>query len=245
MRKVITLFCAALAAPAAIPVTVGDAAITLDRTRVIFNEGDKVIPLTVTNAHLSKPYLAQAWIENKAGQQVTSPVFVTPQVQRIEPGSKSRIKVQFSPEATSLPADRESVFYLNVREIPPAAERSHVLQVARQTRIKLFYRPKAIQVQERMKKITGAEGIRLSRNSGQYTIENTTPYHLSITRLDATGGKKVKLGPLMVSPKDSASFSAPALGNEPVVYYVNDYGDTRPLKFSCAGNTCTGQPDNR
>ena len=244
MRKVTTLFCAALPTLAAIPVTAG-AAIALDRTRVIYNEGDKAVPLTVTNEHLSKPYLAQSWIENRSGQKITSPVFVTPPVQRIEPNSKSQIKVQLSPEAASLPADRESVFYLNVREIPPAVEKSNVLQIALQTKIKLFYRPKAIQVQERMEKIAGADGIRLSQNGGQYTIENTTPYHLSVTRLDATGGKEVKFEPVMVSPKASASFSAPALGNAPVVYYVNDYGDTKPLKFSCAGSNCTVQSDSK
>lgn len=59
MRKVTTLFCAALTTLAAIPVTAG-AAIALDRTRVIYNEGDKAVPLTVTNEHLSKPYLAQS-----------------------------------------------------------------------------------------------------------------------------------------------------------------------------------------
>lgn len=244
MRKVTTLFCAALTTLAAIPVTAG-AAIALDRTRVIYNEGDKAVPLTVTNDHLSKPYLAQSWIENNAGRIITSPVFVTPPVQRIEPGSKSRIEVHLSPEAASLPADRESVFYLNVREIPPATEKTNVLQVALQTRIKLFYRPKAIQVQKQMDKITGAEGIRLLQNGGQYTLENTTPYHLSVTRLDATGGKEVKFEPVMVSPKTAASFSAPALGNAPVVYYVNDYGDTKPLKFSCTGSSCTVQPDSK
>lgn len=119
---------------------------------------------------------------------------MTPPVQRIEPNSKSQIKVQLSPEAASLPADRESVFYLNVREIPPAAEKSNVLQIALQTKIKLFYRPKAIQVQERMEKITGAEGIRLSQNGGhQYTIENTTPYHLSVTRPMPPAEKKLNL----------------------------------------------------
>ncbi|MBW5408655.1 molecular chaperone [Morganella morganii] len=244
MREVTTLFCAALTTLVTIPVTAG-AAIALDRTRVVYNEGDNAVPLTVTNEHLSKPYLAQSWIENNAGQKVTSPVFVTPSVQRIEPDSKNRIKVQFSPEAASLPADRESVFYLNVREIPPAAEKSNVLQIALQTKIKLFYRPKAIQGQEQTGKITGAEGIRLSQNGGQYTIENTTPYYLSVNRLDATGGKEVKFKPVMVSPKAFASFSAPELGNAPVVYYINDYGDTKPLKFGCAGNICTVQSDSK
>ncbi|OBU09643.1 molecular chaperone [Morganella psychrotolerans] len=244
MQKVTTLFCAALATLVLTPLA-ANAAIALDRTRVIYNEGDKSVPLTVTNEHLSKPYLAQSWIENSAGQKITSPVFVTPPVQRIEANSKSQIKVQLSPEAASLPADRESVFYLNIREIPPAVEKSNVLQIALQTKIKLFYRPKAIQVQDRMETIEGAQGIRMTQNGGQYTIDNTTAFHLSVTRMEASGGKEVKFSPIMVAPKSSATFSAPALGNTPTAYYVNDYGDTKPLKFSCNGNTCSVQTENK
>lgn len=68
MRKVTTLFCAALTTLAAIPVTTG-AAIALDRTRVIYNEGDKAVPLTVTNEHLSKPYLAQSRLRTRQGRK--------------------------------------------------------------------------------------------------------------------------------------------------------------------------------
>ncbi len=44
----------------------------------------------------------------------------------------------------ALPQDRESLFYLNVREIPPKPDKPNVLQLAMQSRIKLFYRPAAI-----------------------------------------------------------------------------------------------------
>ncbi len=46
-----------------------------------------------------------------------------------------------------LPADRETLFYYNLREIPPVPENSEdhaVLQVAIQSRIKLFWRPAAL-----------------------------------------------------------------------------------------------------
>ncbi|WP_223346554.1 fimbria/pilus periplasmic chaperone, partial [Escherichia coli] len=41
--------------------------------------------------------------------------------------------------------DRESLFYYNVREIPPKSGKANTLQIALQTRIKLFWRPKALE----------------------------------------------------------------------------------------------------
>lgn len=48
------------------------------------------------------------------------------------------------PAAASLPKDRETLFYFNVREIPPKSDKENVLQVALQSRLKLFYRPESI-----------------------------------------------------------------------------------------------------
>lgn len=55
------------------------------------------------------------------------------------------MKVQGLPDINKLPADRESVFYFNVREIPPKSNKPNTLQIALQTRIKLFWRPKALE----------------------------------------------------------------------------------------------------
>lgn len=44
---------------------------------------------------------------------------VLPPVQRIEAGAKSAVRVQVLPDVSKLPKDRESVFWFNLREIPP------------------------------------------------------------------------------------------------------------------------------
>lgn len=46
----------------------------------------------------------------------------------------------------TLPQDRESLFYLNVIDIPPdnPARSGNLLKLAMQNRIKLFYRPQGI-----------------------------------------------------------------------------------------------------
>ena len=121
-----------------------NAAIGLDRTRVIFDGGKDATSVSITNNNTQLPYLAQGWIEDEAGEKITTPLIVLPPVQRVEPGKQSQVKVQALPAAKSLPQDRETVYYFNLREIPPRSDKANTLQIALQTRIKLFYRPQAI-----------------------------------------------------------------------------------------------------
>lgn len=53
-------------------------AVTLDRTRIIFNSDQKNVALTITNKNTQLPYLAQGWIENDQEQKVSSPFAVLP-----------------------------------------------------------------------------------------------------------------------------------------------------------------------
>ena len=121
------------------------ASVTPDRTRLVFNESDKSISVTLRNNDPTLPYLAQSWIEDAKGNKISSPLAVLPPVQRIDAMMNGQVKVQGLPDINKLPADRESVFYFNVREIPPKSNKPNTLQIALQTRIKLFWRPKALE----------------------------------------------------------------------------------------------------
>ncbi|WP_283397034.1 fimbrial biogenesis chaperone, partial [Escherichia coli] len=80
----------AVACLSAVPAA--QAAISLDRTRAIFNGGEKSMTLNVANDNKQLPYLAQAWIENEKQEKITTgPVVVTPPVQRLEPGPKRMV----------------------------------------------------------------------------------------------------------------------------------------------------------
>ena len=118
------------------------AAIALDRTRVIFDGGQQSVSLSVSNQNKQLPYLAQGWLEDEQGNKIQSPLTVLPPVQRIEPGKPSQVKIQALPAAKQLPQDRETLYYFNLREIPPKSNKPNSLQIALQTRIKLFYRPR-------------------------------------------------------------------------------------------------------
>ena len=66
------------------------AAIALDRTRVVFDGGLQSVSLSVSNQNKQLPYLAQGWLEDEQGNKIQSPLTVLPPVQRIEPGKPSR-----------------------------------------------------------------------------------------------------------------------------------------------------------
>lgn len=114
------------------------AAISLDRTRAIYVGDAKSISLNIVNENKELPFLAQSWLENEQHQKITSPLVVLPPLQRVEAGERSVVRITKTPEADRLPQDRESVFYFNLREIPPKSSKTNVMQLALQTQIKLF-----------------------------------------------------------------------------------------------------------
>ncbi|HFF8948030.1 fimbria/pilus periplasmic chaperone [Serratia marcescens] len=221
------------------------AAIALDRTRVIFDGSVQSVSLSVSNQNKQLPYLAQGWLEDEQGNKIQSPLTVLPPVQRIEPGKPSQVKIQALPAAKQLPQDRETLYYFNLREIPPKSDKPNSLQIALQTRIKLFYRPAAIAPESNA--APWQEQLTLSKQGDKYVVNNPTPYYVTIvdaaSRKDAEGVKGFE--PFMVPPKGSMplTVSAASVGGSPVLTYINDYGGRPKLSFSCNGSSCTVVPE--
>ncbi|WP_422526535.1 fimbria/pilus periplasmic chaperone [Serratia fonticola] len=221
------------------------AAISLDRTRVVFPGNEKSVSLTVRNQNPELPYLAQGWLEDAHGAKLegNSAFTVLPPVQRVEPKGQTQVKIQATPGANMLPQDRESLFFFNLREIPPKSDKSNVLQIALQTRIKMFYRPAALAEAAAKQQATPyQEQLTLSKKGDQYTVNNPTPYFVTLIGASAKKEGDVVKGfePVMVPPKGSIKLggSAAALGASPVLVYVNDYGGQPTLTFKCSGGNC-------
>ncbi|MCW6030437.1 fimbria/pilus periplasmic chaperone [Pantoea sp. JK] len=222
------------------------AAIGLDRTRVVYNGGEKSISLNVNNNNAKLPYLAQAWLEDEQGKKMegnTSPLMVLPPIQRVEPKGKGQVKIQSNALTAKLPQDRESLFYFNMREIPPKSEKSNVLQIALQTRIKLFYRPALLAAQASNKQNAPfQEKITLSKKGDRYQVNNPTPYYVTLIGASAKAGEKSVSGfeAVMLAPNSHITLggSAAALGNAPVLTYINDYGGQPQLIFGCQAQQC-------
>lgn len=239
MQKKVGLFLGGLALT--LVVQQAYAAIALDRTRVIYNGSQKSMSVTVTNQNKSLPYLAQSWIEDSDGVKTETSFMALPPVQRVEPGAKGQVKIQGN-NTQALPQDRESLFYFNVREIPPKSTKPNTLQLALQTRIKLFYRPEALQLQNGMEN-DAAQKLTLTHQGDGFQLNNSTAYYLTIVAAASSenGSDIATFKPVMVAPKESITLGATAasLGAHPVLTSVNDYGGRPKLIFNCAGNTCT------
>lgn len=137
--------------------------------------------------------------------------------------------------------------YFNLREIPPKSDKPNTLQIALQTRVKLFYRPKAI-IPEK----NGApwqDKLTLDKQGERYIVKNPTPYYVTI--INATTNGKASDGkdftPVMVPPfgQDDLGISANQLGNNPVLTYINDYGGRPNLTFRCQVSSCQVVPNGK
>ena len=150
------------------------AGVSLDRTRLIITGKDSSASANLTNTSPDIPFLAQSWVEDSKGNKITSPLVVLPPLQRINGGQKGVARVTKTDGINQLPQDRESLFYLSVREIPPKPDKANVLQLAMQSRIKLFFRPTAII--PKSKSEIWQDQVVFQKSGNKMTAQNPTPY---------------------------------------------------------------------
>ena len=218
------------------------AGVSLDRTRIIITEKESSSSANLSNTSPDIPFLAQSWVEDEKGNKIASPLFVLPPLQRINGGQKGIARVTKTAGIDKLPKDRESLFYLNVREIPPKPEKPNTLQLAMQSRIKLFYRPEA--VIPKTKGEVWQDRLVFHKSGSEMTVQNPTPYYVTILSLTRADGQKITRFPgIMVAPKSSQKFEVTDTGvSQFSMKFVNDYGGHPELKFRCEGTTCKALP---
>ncbi len=222
------------------------AGIAPDRTRLIITGSDRSASVNMVNTSPDVPFLAQSWVEDASGKKITAPLVVVPPLQRINGGQKGVARVTKTDGINNLPQDRESLFYLNIREIPPRPDKPNVLQLAMQSRIKLFYRPTAIIPAHRGD--VWQNKVVFHKNGNQFVADNPTPYYITILGLSKKteregGGKLMTFPGVMIAPRSSLDIKVtdPSVSSF-VIMYVNDYGGHPELKYHCAGQTCTALP---
>ncbi|WP_449554201.1 type 1 fimbria chaperone FimC [Lelliottia amnigena] len=199
--------------------------IALGATRVIYPADAKQTSLAITNSNKQERYLINAWIENDRGQKektfaVTPPLFVS------EPDSENTLRIIYA--GPPLAADRESLFFMNVKAIPSVnkanLEGKNVLQLAILSRIKLFVRPKnlAMQPEEALSQ------LKFERAGNHLKVSNASPYYITLVNLQL-GGQKLEN--LMIAPKNSAQQVLPAGVSGTLSWQsVNDYGAITPAR---------------
>ncbi|RZT42957.1 fimbrial biogenesis chaperone [Cupriavidus agavae] len=215
------------------------ASVVLTGTRVVYPAEDHEVTVKLTNEGQA-PALVQAWIDDgdagTAPDESTAPFLIAPPLFRLEPQKGQSLRIIALD--TSQPADRESVYYLNVLEVPPMGDASgdtasNTLQFALRSRVKLFYRPTGLagRADDAPTRVTW----RFARNAEGRPVlaaHNPSAFHITFTRVHATLGAREfsNADGGMVAPGGTMEFAvgdgAPAEGQPDRVRFItiNDFG---------------------
>lgn len=152
--------------------------VILSGTRVIFNGNTSEATISVTNPD-KKSYLIQSWVS--VDGKKTSEFIVTPPLFRIDAGVSNVLRIVAA--KNNLPQDKESLFWLNVKAIPPSDPKAKdSLLIAINTKIKLIYRPSQLVGQE-VGTAYQKLAFKVDTNTRELVASNPTPYYINLAHL--------------------------------------------------------------
>ncbi|HCB1498029.1 chaperone protein EcpD [Klebsiella oxytoca] len=236
IRKLSKLACIATAAV----VWQSHASVIVNGTRVVYNGQEKEVSVRLTNTG-TLPVLVQSWIDdgdmNAKPDRIRSPFTLTPPINRINADKSQTLRISYT-GSPALPQNKESVYWLNLLEVPAAKKDNSInkLNVAFRTRIKLFYRPAGLA--DKAKVTEAAEKIRWSISGGKLTATNSSPYYISLVSVSfKNAGSSGSIEGEMVPPMGSYTFNLPAsvragAGSLLTYEYVNDWGALRKVEYT-------------
>ncbi|WP_279262603.1 fimbria/pilus periplasmic chaperone [Citrobacter braakii] len=218
----------------------GLATINVYRTRIIMNSKDKAVSITLNNDSRDTPFLAQSWVDDSSGKR-TNALMVLPPLQRIDGGQKTQVRITQvrSGGLEKLPQDRETLFWFNVRGVPPKPDTTNVLQFALQSRLKLFYRPASI---VRGSNDMPEKKLVVEHQGSRIMLTNPTPYYITVAWLGPDREHRL-VGfseAVMVPPFGSLPLQAtfPSGMARLWVGYVDDYGGLQMNRYTCGALNC-------
>lgn len=222
-----------------------NASVVLSGTRIVFPSNEKEVTVKVMNEG-EKPGLVQVWLDkgerDVTPEKVSVPFILTPPLFRLDPHKGQTLRVLMMNKG-KLAEDRESLFWLNVLEVPPkhvassASEEDsgNFMQMAFKTRIKVFYRPSSLNDSGLLSQ--AFQQLQWHINSDQaksasVTVKNTSPYHITISRV-SVAQLNSKEG-MMVAPFDEIVVpmeGSGKLNSGDLVKFViiNDFGGEREV----------------
>ncbi len=196
-----------------------DGGLGLDRSRIIFNEDDSSVSFTAKNNSPKIVALLKAWVDDYYSKEGDAPFFITPPLNRIDPKNNIQFRINKLGNISKLPNDRESIFTINVLAIPPKNGAPSV-QIALNTRIKLIYRPKAINRKRDIDNIQ--ERIEIFKDKRKVVIKNPTPYFATLKGVKLNG-VTTKEPAYMIKPFSSLSLDGVNI-RKVSFSLINDYG---------------------
>ncbi len=211
-------------------------------TRVIYAAAEKEVTVRLENSG-DEAALVQLWADRGNDQlkadNADAPFLIVPPITRIEPRKGQSIRLIYT--QASVPNDRESVFWLNILDVPPLAkDRENYMQVAFRTRLKIFLRPDGL-VDEPEQAPRSLSWALVKGDKGMaLRATNPSPYYVSFNEVAAVTPTSTFKGTAgMIPPKSTAEIAIEGLpsqlpkGSSVRLNWVNDFGAvatlTRPL----------------
>lgn len=213
--------------------SVAHASIVINGTRVIYDGSKKEVTVPLTNNN-KNPVLIQNWIdtgnEQADPEKENVPFVITPPINRVDPGKGQTLRITFTGSPV-LPDNRESVFWLNVLEIPAKTkavdDQQSMLSIAFRSRIKLFYRPAGLQGEP----LRAPDSLTWKTEGAGVRVTNPTPWHVSLVSIQfkTVGNKKYETQGKMIAPGESQLYAFSGLSSGVDLKHVsysaiNDYG---------------------
>lgn len=208
------------------------AVVNVDRTRIIFNADESSQTLNIKNG-ADTPSVVQIWSDDgdlmQSPELSTAPIFAMPPMMKLAPDEQRAIRLVLT-SRQSLPEDRESLYWLNIYQIPAlsrqtgSAEQKILLPL--RLRLKVFIRPAALGAPQP----EDVQKLRFVVHDRQLTLENPTAWYMSL-RLQITN--KLKVDDVLVAPftKQTLLSAHALLPSETVQYEViDDRGN--PVSFT-------------
>ncbi|WP_370615886.1 fimbria/pilus periplasmic chaperone [Citrobacter portucalensis] len=218
MKGLTVILIASIALPA-------HAGIVIYGTRIVYPAEKNEVMVQLMN-HENRSSLVQSWIDDGdtslPPEKIQVPFLLTPPVAKVAANSGQQLKIKKLPNM--LPNNKESLFYLNVLDIPPNNPDSagkNVLKFAMQNRIKLFYRPKGISP---VNKHT-FQKLSMKRSGGIYSIKNDAANWITVTEVKANN-VKINNESIMLAPLSSADVALKnANANQYKMTIIDDHGN--------------------
>lgn len=206
------------------------AGVQVGATRVIYNGGSQSSSLSITNDS-EDTYMVQTWLDTGDSTQNPKglPILVTPPILKL--ASHKEAVLRFIYSGQGLPQDKESMFWINIQEIPPAPKLENVLQVAIRTRIKLFYRPAVLKIDLYKQ----AQALVWRRQGNELLVSNGGPAHITLGALkfEKAGQVGCSVDGDMLLPAGSLRIALPPAcrtDSEFSFSFINDYGGHTEIK---------------
>ena len=216
MKRLIALLLASMVMPAW-------GGIIIYGTRVIYPAQKKEVTVQLLNDD-SRNSLVQAWIDDGdtslSPEKIKVPFMLMPPVVRVAAGAGQQLKIRSI--ANQLATDRETLFYLNILDIPPNSpneENANQIKFAMQNRMKLIYRPEGISGVSKK----SFASLRLNAAINGVKIKNESANWLVVPEVERNG--KINAQTILLAPFSEQHVPVKVLANSYTVTLIDDYGN--------------------